>query len=90
MTEKLGRNGTKSLFPKLSSEEAEGEDGESVFVKPLPRRAKIVNEFFAQFDTTIMEIKSAQAKRQCKQRVVSTTLSTRGALSGLPQWAINQ
>ena len=63
MTEKTKEKWSKVLIPEaISSEESENEDGHSVFVKPLPWRAKIVNDFFAQLDTKIMETKSSQPR----------------------------
>lgn len=89
MTEKTKEKWSKVLIPEvISSEESENENDDSVFVKPLPWRANIVNDFFAQLDSKIMETKSVQAKRQRKQRIVSTTESTRETPPGLPKWAV--
>lgn len=72
----------------ISSEESDNENEDAVFVKPLPWRTAIVDNFFAQLDEKGIESKSTQAKRQRKKRVVSTSVSTRQPPPGLPKWAV--
>ena len=81
------RNFRNMLLRKSIMMEKTKEKWSKVVVKPLPWRAKIVNDFFA--DSKIMETKSVQAKRLCKQRIRSTTASTGETPPQLPKWAVN-
>ena len=71
----------------MSSEESRPEESD-MFVKPLPWRSDLVNNFFAELDEKGMERKTAQALRQRKKRIMSVHASTRSAPSGLPKRAI--
>ena len=90
MTESTKEKWNKVLVPEvISSEESDsGENEEIVYVKPLPWRSELVNNFFAQLDDKIAETKSAQARRQRKKRMVSISNSTRKVPTGLPKWAV--
>lgn len=71
----------------MSSEESSS-DTEEVFVKPISWRADLVNNWFGELDQKSMDLKTPQAKRQRKRRIISTTLSTRSIPLGLPKWAV--
>ena len=67
----------------ISSEESDEND--SIIVRPLPWRAP---DFFKKLDVLIDEDKTSQAKRQRKDRVMSSTESSRPIpASGIPKWA---
>ena len=62
----------------MSSEESGNEGEEQVIhVKPLPWRSEVVNKMMKKLDENIYQGRSAQAKRQLKQRVPSLTDSSR-------------
>ena len=89
MAEKTKEKWNKALIPELiSSEESDHENEDAVFVKQLPWRADLVNDFFSQLDSKVTESKSVQARRQRKKRITSTTSSTREIPLGLPKWAV--
>ena len=70
----------------ISSEESDEND--SIIVRPLPWRAPKVTDFFKKLDVLIDEDKTSQAKRQRKDRVMSSTESSRPIpASGIPKWA---
>ena len=62
----------------MSSEESGNEGEEQVIhVKPLPWRSEVVNKMMKKLDENIYQGRSAQAKRQLKQRVPSLMDSSR-------------
>ena len=62
----------------MSSGESGNEGEEQVIhVKPLPWRSEVVNKMMKKLDENIYQGRSAQAKRQLKQRVPSLTDSSR-------------
>ena len=70
----------------ISSEESDEND--SIIVRPLPWRAPKVTDFFKKLDVLIDEDKTSQAKRQRKDRVMSSTESSRPIpASRIPKWA---
>ncbi len=71
----------------MSSEESGDED--ELYVKPLVWRVPNVTNFFIDLDSTFMKNKSAQARRQTKQRVLSEVTSNRSAPSQFTAWAIS-
>lgn len=71
----------------MSSEESSAENDE-VFVKPIPWRSTLVNNFFEELDNKCLEKKPAQANRQRKVRRLSVYPSTRNIPEALPTWAI--
>ncbi len=71
----------------MSSEES-CSDSEEVFVKPITWRADIIDSCFRELDKKSLKLKTSQAKRQRKKRVISTTPSTRSIPAGLPKWAV--
>ncbi len=71
----------------MSSEESGDED--ELYVKPLVWRVPNVTNFFIDLDSKFMKNKSAQARRQTKQRVLSEVPSNRSAPSQFPAWAIS-
>lgn len=87
----------KILVPDMmSSEEStedndqddeDGNEGDVNYVKILPWRARVVQDFLYDLDGQYSSGKSAQAKRQTKARVSSTELSTRPVPDGFPSWA---
>ena len=77
------------LLEMVSSEESgSGEDDNANYVKELPWRASIVTEFFYDLDEQYAAAKSSQARRQTKQRLPSTTGSSRPAPSDVPAWSL--
>lgn len=81
----------KILVPEMmSSEDSDQDDDEDDFnfVKILPWRASVVQDFLYSLDDQYYSGKSAQAKRQTKRRVASNELcSARAVPEGLPIWA---
>ena len=70
----------------ISSEDSDEND--SIVVKPLPWRALKVTDFFKKLDVLIDEDKTSQAKRQRKDRIISSVESSRQKPSGgVPKWA---
>ena len=72
----------------MSSEESDRADDDTIVVKPLPWRSSKVTDFFQNLDTLGSEGKTSQAKRQRRQRVISTSASQRSKPT-LPAWAIS-
>ena len=76
-------------FDAISSEESGNEDGDVIYVKPLPWRSKKCNDFISLLDAQAQVNKSSLAKRQSKQRLTGT-VSMRpypdSADSNLPDW----
>ena len=72
----------------IASEESDDEN-DLIVVKPLPWRATRLTDFFKSLDVLTEEEKSSQALRQRKQRVLSSTESSRPkpVSSGVPRWA---
>ena len=72
----------------ISSEESDDEN-DTIVVKPLPWRAPKVADFFKKLDVIIDEEKTSQAKRQRKDRVLSSLESSRPkpVAGGFPKWA---
>ena len=70
----------------MSSEESDGDD--AIAVKPLLWRSDKVVRFFHQLDDKSSEVKTPQAKRQRRRRVISNTPSTRPKPVDpkFPQW----
>ena len=74
----------------ISSEESDDADGSStIIVKPLPWRSEKVTDFFQKLDSLGSEEKTSQAKRQRRQRVISTSTSPRSKPTSLPMWAVS-
>ena len=71
----------------MSSEESDEENINCV--KPLPWRSAIVEEFFYDLDEQYISGKSAQAKRQTKERIQGSVPSSRSPPAGMPRWALN-
>ena len=70
----------------ISSEDSDEND--SIVVKPLPWRAPKGTDFFKKLDVLIDEDKTSQAKRQRKDRIISSVESSRQKPSGgVPKWA---
>ncbi len=69
----------------MSSEESGDED--KVVVHPLPWRTDYVNQMFNKIDNYNLARKSAQAKRQMKERT-NGVQSTRAAPSDMPSWSV--
>ena len=69
----------------MSSEESENDD---MIIKPLEWRSGIVNRFLLKLDEKALELKSPQAKRQRKTRMVSKDYSLRDIPKHTPSWAI--
>ena len=72
----------------MSSEESDAAADDTIIVKPLPWRSSKVTDFFQNLDALGSEAKTSQAKRQRRQRVLSTSASQRSKPS-LPSWAIS-
>ena len=72
----------------MSSEESETADDDTIIVKPLPWRSSKVTDFFQNLDDLGSEGKISQAKRQRRQRVLSTCASQRPK-PALPAWAVS-
>ena len=76
----------------MSSEESDPENEEIISVKLLPWRTEKISTFFHLLDSKVQTLKSVQAKRQRKDRVVSSIYSLRSKPAGiqykLPDWAI--
>ena len=73
----------------MSSEESASDNEEVILVKPLAWRSERVSLFFHQLDEKMERSKKAQARRQRKQRVMSTEFSVRPRpIISLPAWAI--
>ena len=69
----------------ISSEESGDED--KMAVHPIPWRADYVNQIFHKIASYSVARKSAQARRQMKERS-NGVLSTRAAPSGKPSWSV--
>lgn len=78
----------KVFRPDVMSSEESCSDSEDIFVKPIMWREHLVDNFFGELDKKSMELKTAQARRQRKKRIISTTASTRPVPADLPKWAI--
>ena len=78
----------KVLQSDLMSSEESSTESDDVFVKPIPRRAEIVNKFFVELDAKVEEKKTSQASRQRKPRKMSVSPSSRSVPRGVPKWAI--
>ncbi len=72
----------------MSSEESGDED--ELYVKPLTWRADRVNKFLMDLDDEFHSSKSAQAKRQTKQRIHADKSSQRPIPPDLPAWVISE
>ena len=59
----------------MSSEESDGDDDNSIIVKPLPWRSSKISEFFKNLDIIGAEGKTCQAIRQRCQRFISSAPS---------------
>ena len=73
----------------MSSEESDAaDDDDTIIVKPLPWRSSKVADFFQNLDALGSDGKTSQAKRQRRQRVLSTCASQRPK-PALPAWAVS-
>ena len=72
----------------MSSEESNDDDEFTIIVKPLPWRSLKVTRFFEALDDAGAESKTAQARRQRRQRVIGATPSERSVPAALllPSW----
>ena len=68
-----------AIIKELMSSEESGNEGDEdvIHVKPLPWRSEVVNKMMTKLDEKINQGRSAQAKRQLKQRVPSLMESSR-------------
>ena len=89
MSPKAKEKWSKVLQPDVMSSEESGQEGEDMFVRKLPWRSELVNNFFGELDERSLEKKTAQAKRQRKKRMFSVNVSARSPPPGLPKWAIS-
>lgn len=74
-----------------SDHSTSGSDSEddALVTQPLEWRSKKVTEFFYQLDVYVEEGKSAQAKKQTKERVLADQPSSRNPPGGkFPSWAL--
>ena len=71
----------------MSSEDSDDEDVNTV--RPLPWRSAYVDKMFNRIDVFCDGSKSAQARRQMKQRIVGEP-SDRSEPEGLPDWAVKK
>ena len=88
MSPKAKEKWSKVLPPDVMSSEESGPEGEDMFVRKLPWRSMLVDNFFAELDGKSLK-KTAQAIRQRKKRMFSVNVSARSPPSGLPKWAIS-
>lgn len=73
----------------MSSEESDLENNDLIVVKPISWRSERVSSFFRRLDTKVISTKSTQSKRQRKERIESSQISTRLKPSlTLPDWAV--
>ena len=72
----------------MSSEESDVENDDIITVKPISWRAERVRTFLHRLDSKVTTAKSAQSKRQRKQRVESSENSNRVKPATLPDWAV--
>lgn len=71
----------------MSSEESDDEN-DTIIVKPLPWRSSKVAGFMQNLDVVGIEGKTPQARRQRKEHVISSMLSTRPKpTTATPSWA---
>lgn len=70
----------------MSSEESDS-NNDDIIVTPLEWRSGIVNRFLTKLDEKALELKSSQAKRQCKLRMVPKEFSQRDIPKQVPSWA---
>lgn len=71
----------------MSSEESEGE---TILVKDIPWRSPKATDFFKTLDEQSTKLKSSQAKRQTKQRILSGSSDRpRPGNSKFPSWALS-
>ena len=75
----------KVMVNEMMSSEESGDD-DKVLVHPIPWRTEYVNKMFRSIDNYCKARKSAQAKRQMKEREYAGQ-SCRVAPSGMPSWA---
>lgn len=90
MAPKAKEKWRKVLKAEMMSSEESAPESDDVFVKPIPWRSTLVNNFFEDLDTKRLEKKTAQANRQRKVRRISTYSSTRSIPEGMPTWAVNK
>ena len=79
------------LNPGFISSDHSGTDSEddARVTQPLEWRSKKVTEFFYQLDMHLEEGKSAQAKKQTRERVLANHPSSRSPPGGnFPSWAL--
>lgn len=74
----------------ISSNENDDNDEEEkpLIIKTIPWRAPKVDKLFKVLDDFSQKEKSAQSKKQTKQRIVSGIESTRHIPENVPQWAL--
>ena len=88
MSDKEKEKWEKVFIPQMvSSEESDESDEETIVIKPLQWRAERVDSMFHALDSQVAHNKTSQAKRQRKNRVISSVYSTRAPPS-VPKWAI--
>jgi hypothetical protein len=64
-------------------------EDDALVTQPFEWRSKKVTEFFYQLDVHVEEGKSAQAKKQTKERVLADCPSSRSPPDGkYPSWAL--
>ena len=86
LTEEARQKWLKVMVNEMMSSEESGND-DKVIVHSLPWRTDYVNKMFRNIDSYSKARKSAQAKRQMKEREYAEQ-STRAAPCGMPTWAI--
>jgi len=72
----------------MSSDESSSDSEDNFVVKVLTWRHERVNYFLRKLDEKSAEIRSSQAQRQRKKRIINGAFSSRPMPSGLPKWAI--
>ena len=89
MSQKEKEKWGKVLVPEMmSSEESDVENDDVITVKPISWHAERVRAFLHRLDSKVTVAKSAQSKRQRKQRVESSGNSNRAKPATLPNWAV--
>ena len=72
----------------MSSEVSTSEGEEILKIKKPPWRKSIVGQMFDKLDSTSFSLKSPQAKRQMKRRVLGEA-SNRQRMEDAPKWAVS-
>ena len=79
----------------MSSEESisnndDDEEESPLFIKIIPWRAPKVDKFFKILDDFAHKEKSAQSKKQTKQRILPSMKSERCVPEKVPEWALSK